>query len=414
MTTPVSPRAGLLARLRTLLAGSRDPVDVQLAEIERQGATLARIAHLAAFALIILFSIGSLLGLSHSALTTLQQQWQTGHTIDIPSALAAAINGLLVLVMDTALLYAASMLRIIKARQSDGAGVHILVMIGVSVLEGTTWAYFSWLYDRPHDPIAWGLIVGRAVGAPLLSAYLSLARPIPIGPRDILYQAAMASGKGVIRDVTREANDREASLARKARLYRASEMMQPADRARLDALIDAAAEHEPAAPAQQPEGQEHPQLPAPSIPHFMPSLPISGDRMTRMGDNGLDPYPAQEPFNPVFTPTQDDERDHRAFTLNLLAPHARPLQGKPAPTRDEIKRRRLRAAKRILAENPDIGLRELTRQIAIATSYRISESTAHAIRDSLRDSSFAQREAEAKDKAKRGDQQTDPDPDDAA
>ena len=38
----------------------------------------------------------------------------------------------------------------------------------------------------------------------------------------------------------------------------------------------------------------------------------------------------------------------------------------------------------MLAATPDIGLRELTRQIAMATRYRISESTASALREQIR------------------------------
>lgn len=53
-------------------------------------------------------------------------------------------------------------------------------------------------------------------------------------------------------------------------------------------------------------------------------------------------------------------------------------------TREQLRRRRLAVARRILDRDPTIGLRELTRQIAMATSYRISESTAAKIRDELR------------------------------
>ena len=44
----------------------------------------------------------------------------------------------------------------------------------------------------------------------------------------------------------------------------------------------------------------------------------------------------------------------------------------------------LEPARRILAANPDTGLRELTRQIAMVTRYRISESTAAKLRDEVR------------------------------
>lgn len=418
--TTTQPRQGIFARLRTLIAGSRDPIEAQLADIERQGATLAKVAHLAAGALIILFSIGSLLGLSHSALITLQQQWQTTHTIDLPSALGAAVNAILVVVMDTALLLAASMLRIIRARQGEGGGIHILVMAGVSIIEGATWAYFSWLYDRPTDPVAWGLIAGRAIAAPLLSAYLSLARPIPIGPRDILYQAAMASGKGLIRDITREANDEDAPLQRKAELYRASELMHPSERTRLDQLIAAAGrpdQHQ----HQQQEDHQHVQ-PAPTrthdpiaqiaAPEPLPSpLPFAGrsDHMTSHEKDRPDPSGGTYLVSPGAMRDEVPDHDHRVFTLNLAPKRPGAPAGfspKTPVTREQIYNSRLRAARRILARTPDLGVRELTRQIAVATQHRISESTAAKLATTIRDELRAQQQQQQRD--------PDPEPDPAA
>lgn len=419
---PSAPRPGLFARVRTLLAGSRDPIDAQLAEIERQGANLARLAHAAAGCLIILFSIGSLLGLSHDALLALEQQWRTTHTVDLPSALAAAVNAILVVVMDTALLHGASMLRIIKARQGEGAGVHVLVMTGVSVIEGATWAYFSWLYDRPHDPVAWALIGARAVAAPLLSAYLSLARAIPIGPRDILYQAAMASGKGVIRDVTREANDQSAPLARKMAIYGAAALMHPTDRTRLDHMIAAVTVRQDAhlqghaqtlgistAYAGAASPTDHPSysssLPAPA-PSSLPAPAPASAPIARAASPVVSVTAAPNPITAKHAPGARSARpqprvgeglagpgpkrlerpspEHRVVALSLAPARSRPLQGKQAPTREELRRRRLTAAQRILAANPTIGVRELTRQIAMATRYRISESTASALREQIR------------------------------
>ena len=434
--TTTQPRQGnnqgIFARLRTILTGSRDPIDAQLAEIERQGAAIARLAHGAAYALIVLFSIGSLLGLSHSALITLQHQWQTTHTLDFPSALAAAVNGLLVLVMDTALLLAANMLRIIKARQGEGAGVHIVVMVGVSAIEGATWAYFSWLYDRPTDPIAWALIVARALAAPLLSAYLSLARAIPIGPRDILHQAAMASGKGVIRDVTREANDHSAPLERKIAIYGAAALMHSNDRARLERMIAAVTVQQRPQTHTADTPTTHIQQPAPTRTHdpiapitqlaaptSRPSpLPFVGrsDHITPPQNDRPDPPGGQYPVSPGTMPDEDPSRDHRVFTLNLAtkrpgAPAGSGSISSPRQpmTREQLRRRRLTVARRILDRHPDIGLRELTRQIAMATSYRISESTAGKIRDELRATTTANTNAITPP-----DREPDPDPNPAA
>ena len=53
-------------------------------------------------------------------------------------------------------------------------------------------------------------------------------------------------------------------------------------------------------------------------------------------------------------------------------------------SRERVRCCPLPAAYRIIAATPDIGLRELTRHIAMATRHRISESTTAKLRDELR------------------------------
>src|SRR5690349_2871502 len=96
-----------------------------------------------------------------------------------------------------------------------------------------------WRYEPPGTGAAWALILARALAAPLLSVYLSMARPLPVTSRDILYQAELAAGQGVIRDVVEVASDQGAPLAEKMALYGAAATMTAHDRARLDSMIEA-------------------------------------------------------------------------------------------------------------------------------------------------------------------------------
>jgi len=64
-----------------------------------------------------------------------------------------------------------------------------------------------------------------------------MARPHPVTPRDILHQAELAQGIQLVRDVLRVAQDPEASLADKMRLYGASAHMAEQDRQRLEGMI---------------------------------------------------------------------------------------------------------------------------------------------------------------------------------
>lgn len=212
----------------------RDPVDAQLADIARQGSAMAGLAHLCALALIVLFSAGSLIALSGDAVAAIV----AGH-VSAPAAISTAVSGLLVVCMDVGMVYAASMLRMLHARRADPSEMrlHYAVMFTVAILEAGTYAYMSYKYEAPIGWMPWSLILARAGAAPALSIYLAMARPLPVGPRDILYQVELATGRGVIRDAVLAANDSGAPLSRKMALYGASAVMTDPDRERLDHMI---------------------------------------------------------------------------------------------------------------------------------------------------------------------------------
>ncbi len=199
---------------------------------------MARLAHAFAFLLIILFSAGSLVALAGDALTSVIAGWESGR-VDIPSSISVGVSLLLVPCMDVAMLYAASMLRLLATRQATRGDmlVHVIVLSGVAVVESATYVYMAWEYEHPATLAAWALIIARALAAPLVGVYLSMARALPVTPRDILYQVDLASGGGVLRDVVTLAHDPGAPLAEKAALYDASAIMGDADRDRLRNLM---------------------------------------------------------------------------------------------------------------------------------------------------------------------------------
>ena len=229
---------GWFGRTKARLFGKRDPVEAQLRDIARQGSAGARVSHWFAGALIVLFSLASLVALGADALVAVQAGLAHG-TLNVPSAIALGVTALLVPAMDVAMLQAASVIRILATRRAEVAEMrlHITVVIGVSVVEAGTYCYMSYRYEHPADAIAWALIAARALAAPLLSVYLAMARPQPVTSRDILAQVELGAGQGVIRDVTTLANDPDAPLARKMELFAASAVMRPSDATRLDQLI---------------------------------------------------------------------------------------------------------------------------------------------------------------------------------
>lgn len=200
----------------------RDPVAEQLREIERRGRGVAGLAHLSAFLVLVVFSLGSLVGLTGDALAQLISQWQTSHTPNVPASIAIAVSTLLVFAMDIGMVYAARIIQVLQQRKQTISWVHIAVISGVALVEAASYIYMSWLYDHPATFLAWAIIAARGIAAPLLAAYLSLAGTPPIGERDILYAVERVTAHGVITEMTQLAGATGAPLDRKLALYRAS------------------------------------------------------------------------------------------------------------------------------------------------------------------------------------------------
>jgi hypothetical protein len=239
-TSAPARRQGTLQTWRARWLGERDEVADQLADIARQGSAMARLAHICASLMLVLFSAGSLVALGGDALLSVLDGAQQGH-VDLPAAISLGVSTLLVLCMDVAMLYAASMLRLLGMRRAEPRSMrlHRGVMATVAILEAGTYAYMAWRYETPVSVVAWALILSRALAAPLLSVYLAMARPLPVTARDILAQVELASGLGLIRDAVTIANDASAALSQKVALFGASAVMTPEDRERLDGLLAA-------------------------------------------------------------------------------------------------------------------------------------------------------------------------------
>ncbi len=176
---------------------------------------MARLAHVCASLMLVLFSAGSLVALGGDALLSVLDGAQQGH-VDLPAAIslgsehaAGAVYGC----GDALRRLHAAAAWACDERSRRSMRLHRGVMATVAVLEAGTYAYMAWRYETPVSVVAWALILSRALAAPLLSVYLAMARPLPVTARDILAQVELASGLGLIRDAVTIANDASASLS---------------------------------------------------------------------------------------------------------------------------------------------------------------------------------------------------------
>lgn len=345
----------------------------QLKQIERQGAGLALLAHLTSFALVLAFSAGSLVALAGDAFAHFLVEWHAG-VIDIPALISFVVSFLLVVCMDVALIVAAGAVRMLKQRRQSGAGIHVAVIIGVSLVEAGTYLYMSALYDHPTTLAVWALIAARSLSAPLTAVYLSLARALPIGARDILYQVELVTARGVIGDMTQIASDPAATTARKLALYQASSVMAPDDRARLDELIAAARVSSPAENTEHMTA-EHAMAAVARDLHLADYPPTSGDNSAASVDNsGDDDRPPTGPGSPVVA----SKLDRQPAPVANVTPIRRGLGRPPRRDRKTASRANARSGKRgkaeekvraALASKPEASFEELVKRT------RLSEST---------------------------------------
>ena len=166
-TTETSAPARQQGRLQTWRArwfGERDEVADQLADIAQQGSGMARLAHICASLMLVLFSAGSLVALGGDALLSVLDSAQRGQ-VDLPAAISLGVSTLLVLCMDVAMLYAASMLRLLGMRRAEPRSMrlHRGVMATVAVLEAGTYAYMAWRYERRQSVSSHGRSFSRVL-----------------------------------------------------------------------------------------------------------------------------------------------------------------------------------------------------------------------------------------------------------
>jgi hypothetical protein len=299
-----------------------DEVRGQLRDLERQGGGMAQLAHIFAAALLFAFSLGSLISISATPF------FRFLRTPNLPDAISIAVNVLLVISADVALLYAASQLRVLVTAQAPASEqrIHRIAMIGAASLESATYLYLVWTFDKPGTAFLWAIGVTRAVAAPLCAAYLSMARPLPVGPRDVAYQASLAAGKGVVRDVTTLAGDPTAPLSRKVRIYNAASVMSAADRERFASIIDAVAED-------TAEGRET------TPPHPTGGLPITPAPETA-AEGPAERYPAPTPLRMIsgVRASAQTARRNRSRMDVLRSPAFAALNDDPTLTRAELRK----------------------------------------------------------------------------
>jgi hypothetical protein len=334
----------------------RDPIADHLHELERQGAGMARGAHIFSTLLILLFSAASVVSLAADALRATVQSLHHGG-VDIPSLITVAISFLIVPAFDWGMLYGANTIRLMQTRGSRkrDMALHIVVVVFACIVEGAGYIYMAAIYDHPTTAAAWALIFGRGLTAPFMAVYLALARALPVTSRDVLYVAEGVSADGVLHGIAAQAGDPDATLHEKMETWHEVATMLDADRRRVQGLMGVL--------ARQAERRAAPlALPTAGRPSTGPGSPLQ--LPVRTPDLDAPPDASELPSVPALRPVRTGKRT-------------------AASRAADVKRKRRQRETQIaawLAEDPTIATRELVRRLRRAEHSRVSESTVSEIR----------------------------------
>src|SRR5260370_2664411 len=82
---------GRFARWRARWLGERDTVETQLADIARQGARMAQVAHVCASALLILFSAASFVALGGDTFAEIHARWSASRQLNVAAPISLTV-----------------------------------------------------------------------------------------------------------------------------------------------------------------------------------------------------------------------------------------------------------------------------------------------------------------------------------
>lgn len=302
-----------------------------------------------------------------------------------------------------------------------------MAIVLADVFEAGSMAYMTWRYDSLGIALVWALVIARDIAAPFYAVYLSLAQTLPVGARDVLHLVEMGAGTGMARDAIGLANDPGAPLAKKAALYKAAAIMQPAERDRLmhmiavlgdeasypsiarqevtlDGVVHASNHRDSSLPPQLQVSQENVVVdaevnipPGVRTPGGLKSqdthtaLPASTGTPAHALPTASEILSTVEEITASETPThaaanrQSNGRRLNVRTLSFvegsqpMSRRTRANAGRSYAQTSELRQRREAAAEQILKNSPAIGTRALARQIGELTGSECNVSTAQEI-----------------------------------
>jgi hypothetical protein len=210
----------------------------KLLKIRREGERSASTAHGYASVGIVVIAAMALYGLAYDSIQKLFNT--TGGTpVDMKTIATLVVVFVLVIVMNYAQLTSARSKRRSEGRGEKVSGQDTRIMYGVLILEAAALGYALYLIEQPKDAIQWGLLVARAIIFAYSVLYLEIQREQPIDTVDMVTQAEIGQGYGMLEELVDSAYDPDIPLALRMQSYQATATLTPQMETKLKAMVAA-------------------------------------------------------------------------------------------------------------------------------------------------------------------------------
>lgn len=210
----------------------------KLLKIRREGEKSASTAHRYSSVGIVVIAAMALFGLSHEDIVKLLNT-PPGQHINIGQLVPLAVIFVSIVVMNVGQLVAARSKRRSESRGEAVKSIDKQIMYGVLGAESLSFGYALWLIDQPHTIIQWLLLIIRSALFTYTVMYLEIQREQPIDTVDMITQAEIGQGYGMLDELVERAYDTDLPLALRMQSYQATATLEPQMERKLQAMVAA-------------------------------------------------------------------------------------------------------------------------------------------------------------------------------
>ena len=224
-------------RLVTEAERAKNTAKQKLRRIRREGEKSANTAHIYSGIGILVIASMAMLGMSYNDIMVLLHP--TKHGPDMGRLVPLLVVFISIVVMNYGQMTAARNRRRSESRGEPITSIDSQIMYGVLGAESLSFGYALYLIDKPSTAIAWALLAIRSLIFCYVVMYLETQREHAIDTVDMITQAEIGQGYGMLDELVDRAYDTDIPLALRMQSYQATATLHPDMALKLSAIVAA-------------------------------------------------------------------------------------------------------------------------------------------------------------------------------